>query len=458
MSPSKGTHFEISERKVLLRIVDVLIVCLSLFAFSNLSNFNYFRFEGQFVLKLIVLGFYLLAFGTVFEIYHLQNSESKFKTAKNLMLTTFFVVAFYLFTPIITPPLPENRLQILLFFLAIFISLFLWRLLYINLFASPRFYKRVLLIGDEFDADQIKDELQKFDPNYEVVGYYSREAQQTKHCVEFDASQMQSLLKKNKVGEIIVTNSFKGVSSGLQKLLLPLLEKGYPIKSYAHVYEEVTNKVPVQHIGNDFYCYFPFSRNNQNRLYLLFHRSLDIFTSLIGLSLALPLLPFVLILNLIGNRGPLLYTQKRVGINGKKFKIYKLRSMIKNAEIYGAQWAIKNDMRVTKFGKFLRKTRLDEIPQFINILNGDMSLIGPRPERPEFVKELAKKIPFYEIRNVVKPGLTGWAQVNAKYASSDEDTLEKLQYDLYYIKHRSVFMDLRIFVKTLSTVIFFRGQ
>lgn len=132
--------------------------------------------------------------------------------------------------------------------------------------------------------------------------------------------------------------------------------------------------------------------------------------------------------------------------------------MVTNAEKSGAQWAEKNDNRVTAFGKFLRKTRLDEIPQFINILNGDMSLIGPRPERPEFVEELAKTIPFYKIRNVIKPGLTGWAQVNAKYAATDRDSLEKLQYDLYYIKNRGLFIDFRITIKTLSTVIFFRGQ
>ncbi|WP_371815982.1 sugar transferase [Flavobacterium sp. CS20] len=136
----------------------------------------------------------------------------------------------------------------------------------------------------------------------------------------------------------------------------------------------------------------------------------------------------------------------------------KLRTMIRNAEKGGAQWAKKNDSRITPFGKILRKTRIDELPQFINVFKGDMGLIGPRPERPEFVEELKEKIPFYETRYIIKPGLTGWAQVNAKYASSDDDTLEKLQYDLFYIKERSVFLDFRIIVKTISTIIFFRGQ
>jgi lipopolysaccharide/colanic/teichoic acid biosynthesis glycosyltransferase len=161
---------------------------------------------------------------------------------------------------------------------------------------------------------------------------------------------------------------------------------------------------------------------------------------------------------MVANRGPLFYSQTRVGKNGNHFKIFKLRSMVRNAEKFGAQFAKAKDGRVTKFGRFLRKSRFDEIPQFINVIKGEMSVIGPRPERPEFVEKLIEKIPFYEVRHLVKPGVTGWAQVNAKYGSSEEDSLEKLQYDLYYIKHRSLFLDITIIIKTLSTIVFFRGQ
>lgn len=132
--------------------------------------------------------------------------------------------------------------------------------------------------------------------------------------------------------------------------------------------------------------------------------------------------------------------------------------MVQNAEDHGPKWAVKDDLRVTPFGKFLRKTRLDEFPQFINVFKNDMSLIGPRPERPEFIEKLKEKIPFYETRHIIKPGLSGWAQVNAKYASSEDDSIEKLQYDLYYIKERSLFLDFRIMVKTISTIIFFKGH
>jgi lipopolysaccharide/colanic/teichoic acid biosynthesis glycosyltransferase len=193
-------------------------------------------------------------------------------------------------------------------------------------------------------------------------------------------------------------------------------------------------------------------------LYLLVVRIFEISISLLGLSIAIFLFPLLLIGNAIGNRGKLFYTQERVGKDGAVFEILKFRTMISNAESNGAVFATTNDARVTVFGKILRKTRIDEFPQFVNVLKGDMAVIGPRPERPFFVKEIAELMPFYETRHVIKPGLTGWAQVNYAYGATIEDSLIKLQYDLYYIKHRSVFLDLNITFKTITTVLFYRGQ
>jgi lipopolysaccharide/colanic/teichoic acid biosynthesis glycosyltransferase len=257
---------------------------------------------------------------------------------------------------------------------------------------------------------------------------------------------------------VVASNDAEGITLNLYRWLIELVEKGFSVREYTQVYEEMTDRVPVQYVGKDFYKYFPFARNNHNRLYLVYHYLFDLITSILGLSICFLMIPFVFVANLIGNRGPLFYTQERVGINRKLFKIVKFRTMVKNAEKSGAQFAVENDVRITKFGKFLRATRADEFPQFWNILKGDMSVIGPRPERPVFVEQLSEKISFYETRHVIKPGLTGWAQVKAKYGITDEDHLRKLQYDLYYIKWRSVFLDIRILVKTLSTVIFFKGQ
>jgi exopolysaccharide biosynthesis polyprenyl glycosylphosphotransferase len=306
--------------------------------------------------------------------------------------------------------------------------------------------------------------LQKSDPNYKVIGFINTTQDKQPEFAfdlprEFQLDDVAETVREQFISEIVVANQAnEGITVSLYSQLIQLLESGVSIRAYTQVYEDITHRVPVQHVDKDFYRYFPFSRSNHNKLYLFFHRILDLLFSGLGLLFGLFILPFIIIGNLLANRGPLFYTQMRVGKNGKHFRIYKLRSMIVNAEKDGAVYATAKDTRVTKFGRFLRRSRFDEIPQFINVIKGDMSVIGPRPERPVFVQQLSEKIPFFEVRHIVKPGVTGWAQVNAKYGMTQEDALEKLQYDLYYIKRRSLFLDISIVIKTLSTIIFFRGQ
>ncbi|MBW4970664.1 sugar transferase [Croceibacter atlanticus] len=457
-------HFEISERKVLLRIFDVLLVLSSLYLVSELFDLEYFNISEEHWVWSIVLCVYLLVFSTIFELYNLQKASNLQKTVKNIFAAVSLTVLLYLFTPFYTPKLPSNRLQILVFFGIITFTLFIWRLAYIKLISAPRFFKRILVVGDSFDIELIAEALQKSDPNYQVIGYVNTdinndEQSEFKNLVQIDVNVIDDAIKQYHINEIVVASSYtEGVMLPLYNKLITLLEDGFPIREYTQVYEEVTHRIPVQHIDKDFYKFFPFSRSNQNKFYLFYHRLFDVLVSVLGILLSTILLPFILIGNLVANRGPLFYTQVRIGKNGKPFKIMKLRTMVVDAEVSGAQWAKKNDTRTTPFGKFLRRSRIDEIPQFYNIILGHMSIIGPRPERPMFVKELSSIIPFYETRHVVKPGLTGWAQVNTSYGSSYADSLEKLQYDLYYIKHRSVYLDISIVLKTLSTIIFYRGQ
>jgi len=236
------------------------------------------------------------------------------------------------------------------------------------------------------------------------------------------------------------------------------LESGNVIREYTQVYESKTQRIPVHYIARDFYRFFPFSRSNSNRLYLFLVRSMEFLFSFIGLLACVIFIPIIYIGNLFANKGSLFYTQERVGKNGVIFEIYKFRTMVENSESNGVVFATSNDMRITPFGKMMRKSRIDELPQFFNVLKGDMAVIGPRPERPFFVEEIARVMPFYETRHVIKPGLTGWAQVNYSYGESIEESLIKLQYDLYYIKHRSIFLDLSITFKTITTVLFYRGQ
>ncbi|WP_420573570.1 sugar transferase [Kordia sp.] len=465
MASNSNIHFEISERKLLLRVFDVLAMLFGLYIVSNIFDFDYFKFTEQRWLWSVVLIVYFILFSTILELYNLQKSSRYDTTFQGIVLTVSITVLCYLLTPFFTPELPENRLQILYFFLAMSVAIFLWRCAYIFFISSPRFFKNILLIGSTEEITIMSDAIKNNTNYYKIVGYIdlslnltvkSNELTDIKEITDLN---LKEVVQEKAVSEIIIgSNEREELSKPLFDGLIALLETGLPIKEYMQVYEELTFRVPVQYVGKDFYKYFPFSRSNQNKLYLFFHRFFDIIFSILGLLASLFFLPFVLIGNLIGNRGPLFYTQERVGKNGVPFKIYKLRSMVVNAEQNGAVWATKNDNRITKFGSFLRKSRLDEVPQFINVLKGEMSMIGPRPERPAFVKQLSEDLTFYEIRHVVKPGVTGWAQVKTDYGASVEDSLRKLQYDLYYIKHRSFFLDLNIVVKTLSTVLFYRGR
>lgn len=461
---NKNIHFEISERKVLLRFLDIMSVLFVLYLVGYIFDFDYFKLTVDNWKWPLVLSVYLTVFATVFELYDLQKSSRFELVVKNVILTSSITVLFFLLTPYFTPMLPSNRIQILYFFLAINAALLVWRYGYITLIATPRFYKRVILVAHSDDLNQILETLYKSDPNYRVVAFYNtsldlRPAYLPEEIKVVTIKNISSMIRELYVSEIVVGTRFvDGVTAELNSKLLKLLEGGMPIRAFTQLYEELTYRIPVQHVERDFYRYFPFSRSSRNKFYLLFNRVIDLVLSIIGLILGFVLFPFILIGNILGNRGPLLYSQTRVGKSGKHFKLYKLRSMVQDAEKNGAQFAQKEDCRVTKFGLFLRRSRFDEFPQFVNVIKGDMSLIGPRPERPEFVCSLIEKIPFYEVRHLVKPGITGWAQVNAKYGDCEHDALEKLQYDLYYIKHRGLFLDISIILKTLSTIIFFRGQ
>jgi sugar transferase (PEP-CTERM system associated) len=221
-------------------------------------------------------------------------------------------------------------------------------------------------------------------------------------------------------------------------------------------YEELTGKLLIENITpSSFFFSDGFRITHLKRLS---KRIFDILCSLAGLLVSVSFFPFIAALIKLNSRGPVFFRQKRVGELEKEFTLYKFRTMREDAEkTTGAVWAEKDDPRITSIGRFLRKMRLDELPQFYNVLRGDMSFIGPRPERPEFVKRLKEIIPYYPERHFVKPGLTGWAQIRYPYGASTEDAVEKLRYDLYYIKHLSLFLDMLIMLETVKVMLFGRG-
>lgn len=454
-------YFNISERRLYLRVLDIGFTVLGLYVLNVYFNFDYFDFSSpSCALWLSTLIIYLIIFGEIFEMYDLKVASDKYLTLRSTVITVFFATLFYVFTPVISPILPTNRLQLVYFSMTLLFSVLLNRLFYIQLIFSPRFLKNILLIADSSQLEGLVSAIQNKSAN-RIVAVVSDSAMTDNDKIAFNAvsdANLEEIVKEEGINEIVISsNNHQFITPELNNQLILLFEKGIAIRSADNFIEEETHRISETKLTTDFYNYFTFSKSHQNNLYVAFRRVLDVFFSLIGILFFLFLIPFVFVGNLFANKGKLLYTQKRVGKRGKEFNIIKFRTMIANAEENGAEWAKKNDSRVTAFGRILRKSRVDEIPQFVNVLKGDMSLIGPRPERPEFVSMLEAELPFYAIRHVVKPGLTGWAQVMYPYAHTVNDQHKKLMYDLYYIKERNLLMDLKIVIKTISTILFFRG-
>jgi exopolysaccharide biosynthesis polyprenyl glycosylphosphotransferase len=464
MSQKFKMHFEISERKVILRLFDVISVLGSLYFVGLFFDFNYFSITKAHFYWTLLLAVYINFFGTIFEIYNLQVASNQFQIAKNTLITASVTVFFYLLTPLFSPVLPSNRLQVLIFYLVVLFSLLAWRMVYVLFLASHRFHQNVVLICPNDQVEELILGLQNIDPNYKIVGYASSDSIEKSlyplaSIPQIEAFNLSFFVKENAISEIVIgTQKTNQLSVVLYQQLMSLLQSGISIREYIQVYESKTQKIPIQYIGTDFYRFLPLNRSNSNRLYLSFIRMIEIVISILGITIGIVLIPFVLFGNFLANKGSLFYSQERIGLDGLVFKIFKFRTMVKNAELEGAVFSTENDVRITAFGKFLRKTRIDEFPQFINILKGDMALIGPRPERPFFVEKIAQIMPFYESRHIIKPGLTGWAQVNYSYGESIQESIIKLQYDLYYIKHRNLYLDLNIALKTITTVLFYRGQ
>ena len=323
------------------------MVFLGVYFLSLFFHFEYIEVRIENSVSILLLGTYVMLFGTIFELYDLQKASRFDSTFKNVILTASTVVLFYLLTPILSPVLPNERMQILYLYLAIIVSILLWRLIYINLIESPRFYKRVLLVGEISNIEGLVKALNTSDPNYKIVGFINSEAT-TPDSVkfnglrEFEAKDFLETIKNEKISEILVASfNSEAIMSEVYHDLIALLERGFKIRDYTQVYEELLHKVPIQFVGKDFYKYFPFSRSNENKLYIFIQRIFDIIFAIIGLLFGMLLLPFILIGNSIGNKGPLFYTQERVGKNGVPFNILKLRSMVVNAEADGVKWAKK---------------------------------------------------------------------------------------------------------------------
>ena len=299
------------------------------------------------------------------------------------------------------------------------------------------------------------------DLEYRVVGFLDDNPELRGTCnkqypVLGNCSYLTGMATRKEVDVAIVSTEYER-SAELLKNVVGVRMRGVSIYDIPTFYEKLTKKVPVEHLKDAWFVYTPLSGVGSNMYTQKLERFLDIVISIFGIILAFLIGLITVIVIKLDSKGPVFYIQRRVGKNGKCFDLIKFRSMKNNAEINGATWTLENDIRITRVGKTIRRLRLDEIPQMWNVLRGDISFIGPRPERPEFVKLLKEDIPYYSLRHSVKPGITGWAQVNYGYGSSKDDALEKLKYDFYYIKNKSLLLDFHIMLRTIKVVLFGSG-
>jgi exopolysaccharide biosynthesis polyprenyl glycosylphosphotransferase len=356
-------------------------------------------------------------------------------------------------------------LQAVLFFLALALpTLSLWRILLAECLHLPRFRRQGVIIGISATGENIAQELHHAPrrSTLEIIGYI---AEPTSGSPTGSASLslpvlggrslLRQLIEQQAVDVLVMAQDYKD-NPGLVQEAIEATHLGIGLVPALRVYENVSGKIPVEHVGNQWYIALP--NENISPLYLCWRKALDLAFCAIGLLVLGLVLPVIALLIHLDSPGPLFHCQERLGKNGRRFRMYKFRSMHVDAESQGhAVWATHNDARVTRIGRFLRATHLDELPQVLNILRGEMSLIGPRPEREEFVAMLEKTIPFYRCRLMVAPGLTGWAQVKYHYTFTGQQAMEKLQYDLYYIKHQSCMLDMLILLRTILEVLTLRG-
>lgn len=455
---------QLSKKKYLLIVGDIFVFLFSLWLtlLIRYYDFGLQTWQNHIGPFALIFVFWLIIF-YIDDLYDLNFGRLQISLISRLVRDSIIsgiiaVVFFYFATDKLFSIRPQ---RVLLIDLAItVILLYLWRLLFSYLVKNKVTTENTLFIGYNPACQEVIEQI-KSNPalGYKVKTIISLDQKiSTFSEIELISTfdNLKDICRERKIKTVIFAINPRDYPE-LIKSMFSCLELQINFYDIASFYEKITGKIPVKTIEQMWFL--ENLTHAKNSLTENTKRILDIILSFIIISISLPFFPFVYLAIKISSPGPLFFKQFRVGKNGKIFTIIKFRSMVVNAENNGPQWAQKEDPRVTKIGKILRKTRIDEIPQLINIIKGEMSLIGPRPERPEFVEQLYKEIPFYKERLLVKPGLTGWAQVEGPaYGGSKDESLEKLQYDLYYIKNQSLVLDLSILLKTIKTIVTRKGQ
>ena len=466
----RGVHPR--ERGIFLVIGDfigaLIALLATLFIWANWTS-EWLEFSLNFLVTRPPLWFYFLPFIWLFLIvdtYNIYTIGNIRATISATLLSAF--IGFMLYTMVyFFPSEPGSlpRLGVPIFLMFASLATISWHGMYARLFANPALMRRVLVIGAGRAGESLfkmMDELSQ--PPFVIVGVLDDDS--AKHDTEFHghvvhggAELLMDRVIKDHVTDIVVAVS-GSIAPPLFRMLIKAQEVGIEITRMQTIYEELLARVPIFHQEADWIVRSFVEQSRPSTFFEIMKRLIDVVGGLFGIVVILMIFPFIAIANLLESGFPVFYTQRRSGRFDQPYDLVKFRTMIQDAEREDQKhyWTIEGDQRITRVGRFLRKTHLDELPQLINVVRGEMSLVGPRPERPELVEYYQERVPFYRARLLVKPGITGWAQIHQKYAASVEETNIKLEYDLYYIKHRGFLLDMIILLRTPATVLGLRGR
>jgi exopolysaccharide biosynthesis polyprenyl glycosylphosphotransferase len=464
---SRGWRLRIGERRIILIFGDLVMAFISMVAGLYVWAAAE-AFQRSFVIFLrdrpdrwffLLPLFWLILLVESYDPHRSSDWRRTLRGVANAAVVGFGLYLVFFF--IVPRDLPRRGVAV--FVVGAVALTLLWRWIYIKIFTAPGFLRRVLLVGAGSTGKALLQVVASLNPRpFDLVGLIDDDEEKLgKEIHGFEvlgsSTELLSSVQKLGVSDVIVAISGR-MHSDMFQALLAVQESGVEITRMPVAYEELLGRVPVEHLEADWIMRSFVDEAKVGNFYETWKRLIDIIGGLVGVVILALLTPFVALAIYFDGGMPIVFKQTRAGKWGRPYTIMKFRTMRQDAEKDGAQLAKEDDVRATRTGKFMRKTRLDEWPQFINVLRGEMSLVGPRPERPELMQHFEKQIPFYRGRLLDKPGITGWAQVNYGYPSSLEQMTVKLEYDLYYIKHRSILLDLVIILRTFGTVIGFRGQ
>jgi exopolysaccharide biosynthesis polyprenyl glycosylphosphotransferase len=457
----------LQERRLLLISFDLLVIVVAVFlSMAIWSVRGDIPFTRTFISAqshwFLIFAVLWLAAATVTNFYDIRLADDLGSIFSSIGRTSLVVLGGYLLIYYFSDPGAMPRLIALYLAVFTFAGIAGSRALYRRLLAKSPFRRRVIVVGAGWAGQTIAETIEKYlKPHYEVVGFVDEDPakQGVPHYppVLGGPADLLALAQRYRAMEVVlaVTNRLTDTTF---RAVLDCQECGLQVTPMPVLYEQITGRVPVEHIGDNWYVALPLSHAASGGLYPILKRAFDIAVALVGLAILVALYPLLAIGIKLTSHGPVFYTQERVGKAGRVFRMRKFRSMVVDAEREAAIWADKDDPRVTWVGRFMRPAHLDELPQMLSILKGDMSVVGPRPERPELVAALESEIPFHRLRHAVKPGVTGWAQLSYGYVDSPQAARVRLEYDLYYIKHQSLWLDSLIVARTLGQVIQLRGR